>query len=375
MVTSHSEYDAVRLFDGRVLAVGRSGGRPDLDTAAELYDPASGTWSATERMLKPRAGFPPTLLLNGEVLVGHVEEWAADVSTVGAEVYDPERGTWTATGKMVREAAVWAADFGSAATLLRDGRVLVTGHGGTQVYDPDSGTWSAAEQMSTPRHSHTATLLRDGRVLAMGGYDEGDRPLGSAELYDPDTGSWTAIASTHSGPFDRNCSGCPGGTGWATLLQDGTLLFIRSSREVVTYDPDTGIWTALPDSPVHETATLLSDGTVLVAGPDGPEPCPAAALYDPRTGSSTTVSSMLRCGYGSTFTPLLDDTVLVAGGRECNDDGACVSRGVAELFVPAGVSPPPFDFPTPAPPVFPSPTPEPTPLPPASGPVPRTRGP
>src|SRR6185369_14673077 len=122
MVTSHSEYDAVRLFDGRVLAVGRSGGRPDLDPGAELYYLVSGTWSATERMLKPRAGFPPTLLLNGEVLVGHVEEWAADVSTVGAEVYDPERGTWTATGKMVREAAVWAADFGSAATLLRDGR-------------------------------------------------------------------------------------------------------------------------------------------------------------------------------------------------------------------------------------------------------------
>ena len=96
-----------------------------------------------------------------------------------------------------------------------------------------------------------------------------------------------------------------------------------------------------------------------------------AALYDARTGSLTTASSMLRCADGSSFTLLLDGTVLMAGGRDCNGDGVCLSNGSAALYVPAGVPLPALPaFPTPAPPVFPDPTPVPTPLPPAAGPVP-----
>ena len=85
----------------------------------------------------------------------------------------------------------------------------------------------------------------------------------------------------------------------------------------------------------------------------------------------TTASSMLRCVDGSSFTLLLDGTILVAGGRDCLDGGVCVETGSAELYVPAGVSPPPLPaFPSPPPPVFPSPTPRPTPFPPQAGPVP-----
>jgi hypothetical protein len=185
----------------------------------------------------------------------------------------------------------------------------------------------------------------------------------TAEMYDPVTGSWTAIANTQ----------LEGGAGWASLLQDGTLLLMRPSSGVEIYDPATGTWTALAQPTVfgYQTATLLSDGTVLVAANSPRPPCTAAALYDPRTGSSTTASSMLRCGNGSSFTLLLDGTVLVAGGSDCNNDGVCVATGAAELYVPHGVSPPPLPaFPSPAPPVFPSPTPVPPLLPPAAGPVP-----
>ena len=73
-------------------------------------------------------------------------------------------------------------------------------------------------------------------------------------------------------------------------------------------------------------------------------------------------------------TPLLDGTVLVAGGSDCNGDGVCVSNGAAALYVPAGVPLPPLPpFPSAPPPVFPSPTatpsptPLPMPLPPAAG--------
>ena len=149
---------AVRLQDGRVLVVGGSGGETDR-TSAELYDPVTGTWSATGNMLKPPGGFSPTLLLDGKVLVGHVDGPATDpiVWTTGAEVYDPEGGTWTTTGPIVKGADSWAGNSGIA-TLLGDGKVLVTGQTGAQVYDPDSGTWSATGTMITPRHAHSATF-------------------------------------------------------------------------------------------------------------------------------------------------------------------------------------------------------------------------
>ena len=71
------------------------------ETSAELYDPVSGTWSATGNMLRPDGGFPATLLRDGRVLVGDGDDPNADEKPAGpgAEVYDPDSGTWTATGQ------------------------------------------------------------------------------------------------------------------------------------------------------------------------------------------------------------------------------------------------------------------------------------
>ena len=127
------------LADGRVLLASSNG--------AQLYDPDSGTWSATGNMLHPPSGFRATLLRDGRVLVGDVDDPTADFSITGAEVYDPESGTWSATGKMI------GARPSGPATLLHDGRVLVAGPDGGELYDPDSGTWSAAGNMITPAAS------------------------------------------------------------------------------------------------------------------------------------------------------------------------------------------------------------------------------
>jgi hypothetical protein len=370
MRTPRSEHAAVRLLDGRVLVMGCCGGGGDGAlsdlTSAEVYDPHSGTWSATESLAKGlRANVVgrATLLRDGRVLV--LVAGDAD-DEVGAEVYDPASGTWSATGQMARGAHY----VGDAATVLQDGRVLVAGVNGAQLYDPDSGTWTATGKMTIPRNYTAAALLPDGTVLVAGGFLIGDRQSDVAELYDPNTGSWTAIASPRGGHRDPT----------ATVLRDGNVLVAgrdKGALEWEIYDAAAGTWTELAEGPRfgYGTTTLLSDGTVLVADlrgrADGPEPpCPAAALYDPRTGSWTTASSMLRCAGGSSFTLLLDGSVLVAGGSNCNDN-VCVSTGSAELYIPRGVSPPPLPaFPPPPPPVFPDPTPVPTPLPPAAGPVP-----
>ena len=74
---------------------------------------------------------------------------------------------------------------GHSATLLFNGKVLITGGGSAsaELYDPSAGTFAATGNMITARRSHTATLLYDGRVLIIGGFlNNGNSPLASAEL-------------------------------------------------------------------------------------------------------------------------------------------------------------------------------------------------
>jgi hypothetical protein len=409
MVTPRVGQAAVRLQDGRVLVVGGQPIPGDPLTSAELYDPATGTWSAAGNISMPLVA--ATLLPDGRVLVlvgdpnggprsaevfdPATGTWTAtgpmdpsaeksdDTFTVlqdgrvlltgaeGAEVYDPASGTWSATGPMVR-----GSGFRDTFTVLRDGRILVTGGDDAQVYDPASGTWSATGPKKYDHGSNgiAAALLSDGKVLVAGGRDweppDHYFDLDSAEVYDPVTGSWTAIANMHAKTMLR-----------AALLQpDGKVLVVGSTfsptssviSAVEVYDPASDTWTALPVRPgiEYDDATLLSDGAVLLRGVEDTEQHACTAdLYDPNTGSWTTASTMPWCG--GSFTLLLDGTVLAAGGRDCNGDGVCVSNGAAALYVPAGVPLPSLPaFPSPAPPVFPSPTPVPTPLPPAAGPVP-----
>jgi hypothetical protein len=334
MGTPRRGHTAVRLLDGRVLVVsGYPGDESDLAvTSAELYDPESGTWSATGNMLRPHLYSPATLLRDGKVLVVDGEE---------AEVYDPSSGTWTATGKMVRDVGGDAK-----ATLLRDGKVLVTSYGAADLYDPDSGTWSSTGKMIGGAAQHEAVLLADGRVLVV----KGDHDPVFAELYDPATGTWAAIADKHASYLGAT----------ATLLRDGKVLVSGSQWNgpwtTELYDPATGAWTAIGRP---ATGLLLLDGKLLVWGVDRVE------LFDPDSGTWTTTGKKVTSAAGST-TLLLDGTVLVAGG----------DTGAAELYIPAGMSPPPAvaalpsPSPTPVPTAPPTPTPLPTAVPPEAGPIP-----
>ena len=87
-------------------------------SSAELYDPATGTWTATDSLDTARAYHTATLLISGEVLVAAGFN-TTDRHLFSAELYDPANGTWTATGSMSQRRAKHTA------TLLPNGQVLV----------------------------------------------------------------------------------------------------------------------------------------------------------------------------------------------------------------------------------------------------------
>ena len=212
---------------GQVLVAGGYGGA--YLASAELYDPATGLWTATDSMATKRYRHTATLLPNGQVLVAG--GFGNSGYLTSAELYDPATGLWTATGRLAT-----ARSFHTA-TLLPNGQVLVAGGNGNrrilasaELYDPASGLWTATGSMATARDTHTATLLPNGQVLVAGGY--GGDYLASAELYDSATSALelasAASRKTHGakGDFDINLP-LTGDVGieCRTGLQKNTIVF------------------------------------------------------------------------------------------------------------------------------------------------------
>ena len=144
-----------------------------------------------------------TLLPNGKVLVAGGDAVAQPLAS--AELYDPASGTWTPTGSLN------TARSEHTATLLPNGKVLVAGGVGSKrrIWPAPSCTIRPAEpgpptgSLNTARGVHTATLLPNGKVLVAGGYDSNSGSLASAELYDPASGTWTTTGSLNTA---RYCS-------------------------------------------------------------------------------------------------------------------------------------------------------------------------
>jgi hypothetical protein len=181
---------ATLLPDGTVLMTNLI----DLPTElAEVYDPVAGTFSLTGAMTGGDG--TATLLTNGNVLLAGGED-SGDFRVDTAELYDASAGSFHATGEMTKPRA------SHTATLLPDGRVFIAGGGfaaeppygtdaSTEVYDPSTGIFSFLGNMTARRSYHTATLLKDGRVLITGGVYWNAIPgpasgaLLTAELYNP----------------------------------------------------------------------------------------------------------------------------------------------------------------------------------------------
>src|SRR5437764_8302193 len=138
-------------------------------------------------------------------------------STAPRRIYDRLRFvpalfllTWACAGPAAAQATFAATKDmttirdGPTATLLADGRVLVTGgrvaatpgsavlNQSAEIFDPKTGVFTATGSMSFPRFTAAAVRLNDGRVLVAGGRQNNSGVVdnNSAELFDPATGAF-----------------------------------------------------------------------------------------------------------------------------------------------------------------------------------------
>ena len=341
MGVARGDHTATLLLDGSVLVVGGCE-KPGGDycwplTESELYDPARGAFSSTGGVATGRAGHTATRLPDGKILVAG--GWG-DISVnfnpaATAELYDPATGSFSPAGSM------GTARVYHTATLLPDGKVLIAGGEATdgsalasaELYDPAARSFSPIGNMLTGRIWHTATALQNGTVLIAGGRD----PLSSfpalSELYDPSTRKFTATGSMTEGRAGHT----------ATLLMDGHVLVAGGyTASAELYDPKSGSFRAtgsMADARGDQSATLLLDGRVLLAGGTPPSNSISssalsnAELFDPTGGIFIPAGQMATGRAGHTATLLSDGQVMLSGGCiEATVDGCTRSAATAELY-------------------------------------------
>jgi len=234
MREARSNHTMTVLPDGRVLVTGGIDWTTDevLDSA-EIFDPTTGSWTQTRPMSGPRTNHGAVALSNGLVLIagGAAEsDVAGELPT--AELFNPVTLTFRMTGVM-REAR-----RAFRLILLSDGRALAVGGAlaspggrsnelaGVELFDPETERWSDAAPLLEARWGATATVLRDGRVLVTGGmYGRAGRRR-SVEIYDPAVDAWVTgapLQQTRNGHRD-------------SVLDDGRVLIVGgfSGRDYLT---------------------------------------------------------------------------------------------------------------------------------------------
>lgn len=291
----------------------------------------AGIWSEAGEMGPARWGHRATLLANGKVLI------TGFYSKI-AKIYDPASSEFRPISRMAHQHGVY-----STATRLNDGRVLIVGGSdapnSVEIFDPESEQFAEVYSLRFPRSGHSATLMADGRVLVAGG-EVGlkNAGLAYAEVFDPMTGWFKTVGAMVE---RRKSHG-------AVLLLDGRVLLVGGGpirpdgkpgdlRTAELFDPVSGGFeaTGRMNSP-HENLwctepQVLDDGRVLIVGGASAR---CGELFDPLTGRFSQTGRLLTTRSAATVAKLPDGRVLVCGGYSISENGVAATLDTSEFYDP-----------------------------------------
>jgi len=251
----------------------------------------------------------------------------------------------TVTAGFVLTGSLNTARASHTSTVLNNGMVLIAGGyngnvlASAELYNPATGTFTPTGSLKTARLYHTATLLNNGRVLIVGGNAENGNILASAELYNPATGTFTPTGSLNTARELHTATMIQGAMINGMVLIAGGQGSGGALASAELYNPTTGTFAAtgsLNTARLYHTATLLNDGTVLIAGgyDNNGHTSASAELYNSATATFTPTLSLNTARYRHTATLLNSGMVLIAGGEDSNGN----ALASAELYNPAAGS-------------------------------------
>jgi hypothetical protein len=283
MVTARRHAASATLPDGKILVVGGTnttgvdGAASAFYDTAEIYDPATGTWTATDSLKTGgRALHRATRLTNGTVLITGGWNGTTALSTAEIYTYNPSTGTGTfaaTTGPMTTGRAAHSS------VRLFNGQVLIMGGfdstenalDSAEIYNPATGIFAATTaNMRAARKHHRVNTVGPGNVFITGGYDAGGAELSSTEIFTP--GSDPAVTGTFSGarPLAQARANHS-----AVELPSGLILVtgghggggVLASTEI--YNPDTNQFTPGPNlnhARQSHGSGVMPGGVVLIGG-------------------------------------------------------------------------------------------------------------
>ncbi|MDQ3098811.1 MAG: hypothetical protein M3Q44_03625 [bacterium] len=288
MAKAHSNHASYLLKNGKVIVAAGSG---TSSSAAEIYDPTSNTWIAGPNLTTGRSEFVTSALNNGTIMIGSGVNGAGTVVTT-SEIYNPTTNTWTfSTGNMQR------GHKNGSMVKLNDGKLLAVGGclldtvcdatsivSNAELYDPSTGTWSLVGSLSTARYRFNANVLNNGKVLVHGGNNVSASSISSAEIFDPTTQTWTAATSSPGSVLAGT-----GIIGSSVVLTSGKVLSVRSNVSAQSgaylYDPMANTWTttgSLSKNIRSSNLIALKTGKILIPGGyDGTTNYSSSELFTP----------------------------------------------------------------------------------------------
>jgi hypothetical protein len=193
MNIGRSGHTTTLLTDGTVLIVGGVGDGWSFLSSAEIYDPRTGKFRTVGSMSAARESHTATLLRDGRVFItgGHRDRRENIVVYASTEIYDP------ATGRFSAGPSLTMNRHKHEAVGLADGRVLILGGSdrrdrvhftSAEVCDAKAEQCRELPPMKVARFKFrdTGVRLRDGRVLIMGSGH-------TAEMFDPRTNTFSVV--------------------------------------------------------------------------------------------------------------------------------------------------------------------------------------